>query len=185
MMTLRDRIKTFLRGFRDETRATVAVEAVVILPMLFWAYMAMFVFFDAYKQVSINQKATYTIGDVLSRETTAINNAYLDGIDNMFKFLVRADSTARLRVTVVRWDEKKGKFRRDWSKTRGDVTPLSAAQVTEMEDALPVMPDGERIIVVETWSRYTAPFNVGILSQDLHNRVFTRPRFAPKLVWGV
>ena len=183
-MTLFTRINWFLRGFRDETRATVAVEAVVILPLLFWAYAAMFVFFDAYKQVSINQKAAYTIGDVLSRETTAINNAYLDGVDNLFKFLVRADDTARLRVTVVRWDENREKFRRDWSKTRGGVSPLSNAQVADMGDDLPVMPDGERVIVVETWSRYTAPFNVGILSQDLHNRVFTRPRFAPKLVWG-
>lgn len=183
-MTPISRIKTFLRGFREDTRATVAVEAVVILPMLFWAYMAMFVFFDAYKQVSINQKAAYTIGDMLSRETQAIDNAYLDGIDNMFKFLVRADNTARLRVTVARWDENREKFRRDWSKTRGDVTPLTSSDVEAMEDVLPVMPDAERIIVVETWSRYNAPFNVGILSQDLHNRVFTRPRFAPKLVWG-
>ncbi len=182
-MTILHSIKSSLSRFRDETRATVAVEAVVILPLLFWAYMAMFVFFDAYQQTSINQKASFTIGDMLSRETTAIDNDYLDGMDKMFKFLVRADPTARLRVTVVRWDAKREKFRRDWSQTRGDVSALSNSNVSDMSDVLPVVPDGERLIVVETWSRYTAPFNVGVLSTDLHNRVFTRPRFAPKLVW--
>lgn len=176
-------IMSFLRRFRDETRATVAVEAVVILPLLFWAYMSMFVFFDAYQQTSINQKAAFTIGDMLSRETTAIDNDYLDGLDDMYKFLARADQTARLRVTVVRWDGKKDKFRRDWSQARGNVSALTNSNVEDITDVLPVVPDGERIIVVETWSNYTAPFNVGILSRDLYNRVFTRPRFAPKLVW--
>ncbi|WP_037374096.1 TadE/TadG family type IV pilus assembly protein, partial [Sediminimonas qiaohouensis] len=182
-MILPNAIKGFFRRFRKETSATVAVEAVIILPILFWAYMAMFVFFDAFRQTSINQKAAFTIGDMLSRETTAINNDYLDGLDNMFKFLARSDDTARLRVTVVRWHEKSKKFRRDWSQTRGDVDALTASNVADMTDVLPVVPDGERIILVETWSHYTAPFNIGPLSQDLHNRVFTRPRFAPKLVW--
>ncbi len=177
------RIKGFLRGFRDDQRGVVAVESIIVLPLLFWSLMAMYAFFDAYRQASLNVKAAYTIGDLLSRETNYITPEYLDTTHQLFDLMTRSQSASKLRVTVVKWNEKDQKYQRDWSKTKGGVPELTNTDVKNMATKLPKMPDGERVIVVETWARYFPPFEIGIDEQDLYNFVFTRPRFAPQLVW--
>lgn len=176
-------VKEYLRSFRDDTRGTVAVESIIVLPLLFWSLMAMYAFFDAYRQASLNVKAAFTVGDMLSRETNFVDAAYLQTSQSLFELMTRSYSASKLRVTVVRWDEDNQIYKRDWSKTRGNVPELSNTDVKNMADRLPVMPDNERVIVVETWARYFPPFNIGIEEQDLYNFVFNRPRFAPQLLW--
>jgi Flp pilus assembly protein TadG len=172
-----------LRSFAQDTRGTVAVEAVVALPILFWTFLATFVYFDAYRQSSINVKAAYMIGDVLSRETNAIDDDYMNGMMSLFDFLTNANNPTKLRVTVVQWDEEDQRYLRDWSKTRGLVSSLSTSDLVNLENKLPIMSDNERIILVETWSQYTPPFSVGLASKEMYNFVTTSPRFAPLLAW--
>ena len=50
---------------------------------------------------------------------------------------------------------------------------------------LPKMADGETLILVETKSVYNPPLNVGLGDLDIETFIFTRPRFAPQLVWQV
>ncbi|MCM2560772.1 hypothetical protein M8756_03085 [Lutimaribacter sp. EGI FJ00015] len=178
-----ERMKTGLRGFRDDLRGVVAVESIIVLPLLFWALLAMYAFFDAYRQAGLNIKAAYTIGDLLSRETNYVTDDYLDTTHQLFDLMTRSQSNSKLRVTVVKWNESDQRYQRDWSKTRGGIPELTNTDVKNLAEKLPDMPDGERVIVVETWARYAPPFKVGIDEQDLYNFVFTRPRFAPQLVW--
>lgn len=178
------RIRQFAQRFRKDDSGTVAVESIIVLPLLFWSLMAMYAFFDAYRQASLNVKAAYTIGDMLSRETNFVTNDYMNTAHNLFDLMTRSNSASKLRVTVVRWDGVNNQYKRDWSKTRGSVPELTNTQVRNLAAKLPVMPHNERVIVVETWARYYPPFNVGIDEQDLYNFVFTRPRFAPQLLWS-
>ena len=177
------RLSRLVHRFRDDSRGSLTVEAVVILPILFWAMLAMLVFFDGYRQSSLNIKAAYTIGDMLSREVDPIDNAYLNGLYQLQQQLARSANAPKMRVTVARYDGAKKEFRRDWSHQRGGVTALSDNDVRAMTDRLPAMPNNERVILVETWADYEPPFNVGLKRQDLYNFVFTRPRFAPQLVF--
>ncbi|MGH1355591.1 MAG: TadE/TadG family type IV pilus assembly protein [Thalassovita sp.] len=172
-----------LRAFAEDTRGTVAIEAVLALPVLFWTFLASFVYFDAYRQTSINLKAAYMVGDVLSRETNAVDNDYMDGMMSLFDFLANANNPTKLRVTVVRWDTDDDAYERDWSQTRGAVSALTNSDLVGLESSLPIMSDGERVIIVETWSRYTPPFSVGLESREMYNFVTTSPRFAPLLAW--
>lgn len=172
-----------LRAFAEDTRGTVAIEAVLALPVLFWTFLASFVYFDAYRQTSINVKAAYMVGDVLSRETNAVDDDYLDGMKSLFDFLTNANTNTKLRVTVVRWDDDQEAYRRDWSQTRGSVAALTNNDLAQMEDRMPTLADNERVILVETWSSYTPPFKVGLASRESYNFVFTSPRFAPLLAW--
>ncbi len=178
------RFARHLRRFVQDESAVVAVEAIVMLPMMFWGYVAMFTFFDAYRQTSINVKAAYTISDNISRETLAINPAYMSGSHALLELLTRSAGPAKLRVTVARYDDVEKKYKRDWSKAQGGATALTSAQVEALNTKLPVMVHNERVIIVETWSTYAPPFRVGLEQQDLYNFVFTRPRFAPQLVWS-
>jgi Flp pilus assembly protein TadG len=173
-----------LRAFAQDTRGTVAIEAVLALPVLFWTFLASFVYFDAYRQTSINVKAAYMVGDVLSRETNAIDNDYMDGMMSLFDYLTNANNPTKLRVTVIEWDQEDQKYYRDWSKTRGEIAPLASADLSNITNKLPIMSDNERVILVETWSSYTPPFQVGLASREMYNFVTTSPRFAPLLAWS-
>ncbi|WP_319824356.1 hypothetical protein [Thalassovita sp.] len=176
-------LRTRLCQFRDDTKGTVAIEAVIALPVLFWAFMASFVFFDAYRQNSINIKAAYMVGDMLSRETNSIDDDYLDGMMSLFEYLAGTERQTKLRVTVLQWDEEDDKYYRDWSEARGGVSKLTNTNIESLRSKLPVMSDNERAILVETWSRYEPPFSVGLGNQDMYNFVVTSPRFAPLLRW--
>ncbi len=175
------KIKARLHCFREETRGSLTVETVVMFPLLFWAMLSMLVFFDAYRQSSLNVKAAYTVSDMFSREVDPISSAYLDGARNLFAELARSATDVRMRVTVVYYHAGDKRFYSDWSHQRGGVAVLTDADLTTIKDLLPTVPDNERLILVETWSDYSPPFNVGIERQDFYNFVFTRPRFAPQV----
>ena len=176
-------LKNRLKAFRDETKGVVAVEAVIMIPVLFWGYMAMFTYFDAYRQASINSKAGYTIADLMSRETDAITPVYLDNAYKLFEYLTRSPKPGALRVSVIAWDENFNFYRFKWSQTRGNVEPLTVSEVRRWDRKLPVMPHNETVIVVETWSTYYAPFKIGLNDRVIDTFTFTRPRFATQLCW--
>jgi hypothetical protein len=176
--------KARLTAFRDDTRGTVTVESALMIPMLFWAWATMYVFFDAYRQTSVNVKAAYTISDMVSRETTPINPAYMNGAYALLELLTRSPEPTKLRVTVIRWDNVNQKYKMDCSKTKGNIGALTNTAVGGMASKLPVMVHNERLIFIETWSKYSPPFRVGLQEQDLYNAVFTRPRFAPQVIWN-
>ena len=174
-----------IRRFRDDETGSIAVETVLILPMLFWAYLSMFAIFDAYRQHSLNQKAAYTIGDIISRETNPLDAAYLTGTRKMLAYLTaNSNSDVALRVTSVRYDANNDIYKRDWSKRRGWMPELSNTAVKALKDDLPIMPHNERVMVVETFVKYDPPFNTGLQNREIHNFVFTRPRYAPRVLWS-
>ena len=172
-----------LRAFAEETRGSVTVEAAIMLPLLVWAYTALYSFFDAYRQTSINHKAAYTISDMISREAQ-INDSYLDGAFSMMSFLTRNTTDRKLRVTYVRYDGDEDEYIVQWSEARGGATAMAEGEANDMRARLPVMVDEERLILVETWASYTAPFRiVNLTNQVIDTFVFTRPRFGQQVCW--
>lgn len=172
-----------LKSFRDDTNAAVTLEFVLVMPFLFWAFMAVYVFFDGYRQSNLNMKAAYTIGDVISRETTAIDDNYIDSMHKLLTLMTRATSPTTLRVSVVRWDEDEDRHFVEWSSVRNRVDKLDDATIGDYSARLPIMPDNNRVILVETTNTFVPLFNVGMDNKVLSNFVFTSPRFAPQVVW--
>ena len=177
-------IKTRLAAFRDETGGTVSVEFIVMAPIVFWAYASMFSWFDAYRQVGVHEKAAFTIADMITRETDPITPDYIDATRNLVSFLSRSDHIADMRISVIRYNKRKDKFRLDWSQKRGAMNKLRNADVENWHDKLPKMVGGERILLVETATEYTPPFLYGLMKENMiRTFVFARPRFAPKIVY--
>ncbi|MCA0869375.1 pilus assembly protein [Seohaeicola saemankumensis] len=173
----------FLRNFRDDTQAAVTLEFVLVMPFLFWAFMATYVFFDGYRQSNVNLKAAYSISDVISRETNAINEDYIDSMLKVLTLMTRSTSPTSLRVSVIRWDQDEDRYFVEWSATRNRDTKLDDENIGTISSRLPVMPDNDRVILVETTNTFVPLFNVGMSNKVLENFVFTRPRFAPQVVW--
>lgn len=180
---LMHRIKSCLAGFFRRDDGTIALEAMIILPMMFWSFLSVFSIFDTFRTYSINQKAAFTIGDAISRETAPLDAAYLTGALGLFEYLSQSQGQSALRVSSLRWDGNRNRFYRDWSRTRGAVAELSNDDVQGWANKLPVLPHNERVMLVETWSQYDPPFATGLEQREIHNFVFTRPRFAPRVCW--
>lgn len=182
-------VASALGRFGRDERASVTVEAVLILPLVLWTFLATFSWFDAYQNKSLSMKANYAISDLMSRETRTLDMNYLNGLEQVYEFLTRAESDAWVRVTVVhcteKCDQSSRTLKRDWSKATDDVETYSNAGVMEhLEPIVPWIALGERVIVVETSQQYTPPFSqnlTGIGPRTVHDVVMTRPRFAPQL----
>ncbi len=172
-----------LRQFNRDTSGNVSVEFVLAMPFVFWAFMGVYVFFDGYRQSTVNLKAAYTISDLISRETTELNDTYIDSMHSLLQVMTRATSTVKMRVSVLRWDQDQERYYVDWSENRGYPTVHTDQTVQQIEDDLPVMPDNERVILVETRNVFVPLFNVGMDNKNLDNFVFTRPRFAPQVAY--
>ncbi len=180
---MKKKLQNYLRNFARDARGSVAIETAIIVPVLLWAMIAMWIFFDAYKTRSEVEKAAWVIGDMISRETNAIDDDYLDGAKNLFDLLSDSDSPAGLRVSVIMYSGAFEQYQLEWSKVRGDIGALEGSNMTDLADDLPGMADGERLILIQTISTYEPELNVGIGDQTMETFIFTRPRFAPQVVW--
>lgn len=173
--------------FWADTRGTATVEAAIIMPLLAAWFVGGYVFFDAFFSRSAATKAAYTVGDVLSRRTAAATPAYIDKLGELFGRLSPAAGGTALRVSNIEWDGTAHKVL--WSHgTSSKVTGLDDLDLVVGNYALriPIMYPGETIMLVEAYSAYRQPFNVGWSSLDyvFEEFVVTRPRYATKLAWA-
>ena len=168
------------QNFRRED-GTFSVEAVLMFPLLVWAFVAMFVFFEGLRESNINLKATYTVSDLLSRETELIDQEYLQGMNDVYAWLSRSPNDVNLRVTVVRYDQSSDSHITVWSRGVGK-PDLTQEQVNEyISPQVPIMADADSAIVVETWTTYTPVMDIGLTESDIYNVVVTAPRFSEQL----
>ncbi len=178
-----NRLKSRARSFWADTSGTVTLEFALAMPILFWTFMASYVFFDGYRQSAVNLKAAYTISDLISRETEEINDDYIDSMVTIMEMMTRTPSDVDVRISVIRWDEDDDRYYLDWSENRGFPNELTNNNIGDIEAQLPNMPDNERVILVETRNTFVPLFNVGLDDIFLDNFVFTRPRFVSQVVF--
>lgn len=174
-----------MRRFLTDTRGNITIETVIWMPFILIVLGAIFSLHDAFREKSLNIKAAHTIADALSRETDPLNAAYLDGLTDLLDFLTRSGDPVSLRVTLVHYDDTDQAYRPDWSKARGLFEARDAQSFADLDDRLPDLLPGERIILVETRIDYKPPLSPqAIKTRAFDSFVFARPRFAPQLVWA-
>jgi hypothetical protein len=175
-----------LRRFSRSERGSFSVETVMIFPLLIFAYVGIFTFFDAFRALNLNIRSSYTIGDMLSRETNPVGPDYIEGLNKIQALLSGSEYETILRVTVIRYDGDDDEIELVWSAVDGGtgkhIKKLKKNTLDEIEAQVPKMSHGDVNIVVETWSGFTPAF--GIESYYFEHLVVTRPRFAPQLVWS-
>ena len=162
---------------------SVSIEAILMFPLLIWAWIAMYTFFEGLRENNINLKASYTIGDLLSRETSTIDMDYLNGMTGVFAWLTRTQAPVQMRVTVVRWNEDDQRHDLVWSRGLQGQTDLTQAGVTAaLTPSIPILADADTAIVVETWADFEPIVEIGLKDTTIYNLVVTPPRFSDQLV---
>ncbi|MCV2881409.1 TadE/TadG family type IV pilus assembly protein [Actibacterium sp. XHP0104] len=183
-------IKYELTRFWREEDASMIAEGVMTLPILAWWYVGSLTFFQAYEAKNVNIKAAYTISDMLSREDKFVDDSYMDGLYKVFKYLTDDEGFDQaIRVTQVYCSKNcntSGDSRElsvDWSYGTTGRAVVTAEGVMSFNKYVPIMTLGDRAVIVETWSSYSPPFNVGLSDEDFQNIVVTRPRFVPTICY--
>ena len=171
--------RPFSRFLRDEG-ASVVAEAVIVLPLLLWAYIALFVYWDAFRSMNTVQKAAYTLSDMISRDQNrnGITSAYIEGMKQVMNYLIDENQDPHLRVSSIYWSNTNNRFEVQWSRSpNNQMTPMTTALLQGYSNAIPTMAAGDTVILVETEVDYVPAFNVGMPNQVFRQFIVTRPRF--------
>ncbi len=180
------------KKFRSEQTGSMSVEAVFAFPMLLWAATGTFTFFDAYKAQNATYRANYTISDMLSRETNSVDYNYISGLFKVFRYMTMADQDGSwIRVSQLQCvsscaDEEARVLAFDWSRGVNGARNLTEADFGFYADKIPLLAQGDRLVLIETSLTYQPPFANALVSfpeRELVSHVVTRPRFAPQILW--
>ena len=174
-----------LKSFFANDKGSLSIEAVLAVPILVWAMTATFVFWDAFKTLNISQKATYTVADMLSRETQDITPNYMTAMHEIFDYLAESDGDNALRVTVVTLtvdpDTNVESLELVWSEGVGGINGYD--NLDAISERIPAMAVGDQMIVVESEQEWAPAFSVGLASYRFREVALSRPRFGPQLDW--
>jgi hypothetical protein len=177
-------LKSLVRSkFARSENGAGHIEAIIMIPLMFVVIITSMTLLDLTRQHNLHSKAAFTIGDMVSRETLPLDADYLAGTHTRLNTLTRTPQDSSVRLSVVRYDASSDNIRLDWSRTSGGYTQLTDQNVSSWTEKLPRMVHNERMIIVETFARYNPPFNVGLGTPEIDNFVFTRPRYAPQVLW--
>ena len=183
------KLKSRLRQFRDGTSGVMMVETVILLPALFFMVVTMYELFEVHRYKAARIKATYSVADMLSREsgTPAVNDAYIDNTLTFFSDLTRDNGSNQIRITVVTYNGGDEEYNVRWSEVRGegDLTALTTDDVANEHDKLPILRPGQEMIIVESQSEYRSPFGYPGLNWDftVNTSAFTGLRFVSQLCY--
>ena len=178
--TMLRRLRHPLTRFTRREDGSVVAEGVIVLPLLIWAFIGLFVYWDAFREMNTVQKAGYTLSDVLSRQQTGVTNAYVVGMKDLFDYLVgNENGTNSIRVTSVTRNGATERFEVHWSRTTNAerMPALNTAKLQDYIAQIPTMADNDYAVIVEVSVPYAPALDVGLGERIFTEFIVTRPRF--------
>ena len=175
-------LRKMIDRLRRDEGGYVIVEAVLVLPMMLWAFLALYTFWDAYRSATTIQKATYTISDLISRQQKEVNPAFINGMRTAMDKMILPRLTPELRVTSIVRSDANARFEVQWSCVSGTLSPkLTTSSLQLLKHKIPDMADGNTVILVETWVDYDPALDIGLTEKRFQQFIVTRPRWAAKI----
>ncbi len=191
-MITTSKLVRYLRSVKRDESGVLAVEAILIFPMLLWAIAATFIFFEGFRQSAANLKAASTVGDLISRETQTVTNNYIDSLHELMEAMVNNGSDVDMRVSLIVYDGADDRHYVRWSAVRGFGVNLSNDTIEDLRANLPPMPDQDTLILVETSNNYVPVFDIRLFSPEgllsgitFENFIIARPRFTNEIAAAV
>lgn len=163
------------RRFWDDTRASLSVEAAIILPILCGLYVAGYQYFDSYRRETQIFKATAAVADLLSRQPGVVSPVDLDGLKNVFEKLIFAEDMSFMRFTEI--SRRTSGIETIWSWATDGQPEMTTARLQGYLNKLPPLVEGERVVVVESYTYDSPFFAVGLKDRIIPNFTTTKPRY--------
>lgn len=169
---------SIFRQFKKDETATLTVEFVILMPVLIFWFIGSIVFYDAFDARAGAQKTSYTLADIVSRQSE-INNNFIDQLLVLQNRMRPQEPVGSVRVSSLHKDAS-GVLEVLWSySTEGTALTIDTVDVT----ALPSSMNAEdSVVIVESHVPYVPLADwVGIVEQTWVNKIVTQTRFADTL----
>jgi Flp pilus assembly protein TadG len=190
MRTLKHRFVAFLR----QEDGLVLVEGLLMMPLVVWALVAMFIYWDVFRTINVTQKAAYSVADLLSRQKDQISTTFLNGLQDVVDFLTPGGHPVAVRITSLQCNaptgagvcnSSAGSYTMLFSASPDNkVAALTEAQIQPWKGTrVATLSHGESVYVVETQVDFKAQLQtvlmgllVGVQDQSFGEFIVTRPR---------
>ena len=173
-----------IRQFRSCEDGVIMAEFMILLPLLLWAVLGLFLYWEAFRTINQAQKMAYSISDLVSRRET-VDTTFINGMQPVANFLMTDAPDVRIRITSIRYIAADDKMELLFSKSpMNKVAQLTEADINTpaFRARIPIMANQDSVVVVETGVSYS-PGAHGILNQSFgmtdgyfNDFIVTRPR---------
>lgn len=193
----------FLRKLLTDRRGSIPIEGLFGGLLLLGWYAIAFQFYDAFRVRSIATRATYVVGDLISREANAIGPTYVTGLKKVFDYISNAPNSnyTWLRVTLIsctattsnlnNCDGSTKLFTLNTAEndaavpasftTNAAIPKHTQASINAERDRIPVMAAGDMAVVVESSYTYWPIFGIGDREMMLDGKTWTQQGLSSKL----
>lgn len=181
-------IRASLRHFVRNDSGLASAEMILVMPIYLFCIMGTFTFWDAFDVANRSQKAAYSVSDLVTRKQDQVTEAYVTGLFDTMQYMMGPALPVRTRITSVFYNGTDDRYEVIWSRSSyPGVPPLTTDTLTTIQSHLPLMFDGDALIVVETRVEFTPILGAVALALEtldsgtMENVIVTRPRFLPKI----
>lgn len=177
-----EKMRSALTVFRRQENGTLSAEVVLALPVFIWCIFGMYTYWDAFKSLNTTQKASFTVSDLITREMQPVTNQYLNGLHDVLQYMVSDKLPVEMRVTSVTFSGVRDRFEVEWSRSPYNERPaLTTNSLQALKDKIPMLADGDSVILVETWAEFTPFFDLYLTDDEFEQFIVTKPRFVPRI----
>lgn len=166
-----------IKGFRRNEHGASLIEFALLAPVLLLLLLGTVTLFDLFRTLQSVEKATFTVGDMLSRQTQ-MNQSTLDDMLTLMRQMVPSASDGGLRISSI--DKQGGELVVRWSRSVGVNVP-----VTELPMAVvPDVAEGDSVLLTESFVPHEA--FVGLLgfgALQFGAQAAHRPRFVSSIAF--
>lgn len=155
---------------RNESGATI-VEFALLAPVLLVVMLGSITAFDLFRTMQNVEKATFTVGDMLSRLKSISDATLADKLEFMHH-VAPSSRNGGLRVSSIA--KKNGIFDLRWSESVGENVPTTPIRT----DILPDIAEGDTVLLTESFVPHEAMFaGLGLSDITFSATAVHRPRF--------
>lgn len=171
----------YLHKFKRNDQGAVALEIIVLMPLLILWLVGSNSFFDGFKTSLRASKASYTAIDLVSRQDVIGTND-IRNIASIFESIVDADGTAA-SIVVSSIHKVDDALEVHWSVNgEGGAGLTSAAQIPTAQ--MPNLVDNEYVILLQSSVPYVPLYSWAQLqATTFTNTIVVTPRFHPRITY--
>jgi len=171
-------MKTLHQCFIRNQQGASLVEFALLVPILLFLLMGTVTLFDLFRSWQNVEKATFTVGDIMSRETGALTQSKLEGMLTLTRNVVTSGAQGGLRVSSI--GKKNGVITVHWTHSVGSHVPASTPSVS----LAPALAEGDSVLLTESFVPHAGFANLfGFDTLVFSARAAHRPRFVSAVAW--
>lgn len=172
-------LRALFSWFRRADGGVAAIEFAIIAPTLSFVLLSTVSLFLMLRGQETVEMATFTIADIVSRQTTAGKTSLDVDYALFLKMLPGNAGAVQFRVSSL--NKAPGGFSVGWSYAVAPMVKLTTAAIPA--SILPEVADGDSVILVETKVGYAPLYStIGLSSGTYENVATNRPRFTAAIV---